>query len=235
PYYTVYSIDDKTIKSERVENYIHRILLNNDVKFINQNVRVEDHFYSDTEPSGLKSKTIKKIGDLGRRNGTFVHMIALFENNGDFVFNTDEEYKLDVWIDDNVKWTNLDKEKGPNAAVEDSISSTAKTFYTGITKGIIRVDIPKQKDEEELENLSEEKTIDITRAINGDIYFKLRKATPYVYDFKVPEDIEKEKFPSIYVEVEDTSELVRKIKLYFRVNDRNISSRILENNKKSKN
>ena len=57
----------------------------------------------------------------------------------------------------------------------------------------------------------------------------------YVYDFKVPEDIEKEKFPSICVDIEDYAELRRRIKLYFRVNDRNIGVRILENNKKSKN
>ncbi|MBQ3644721.1 MAG: hypothetical protein II961_09005 [Candidatus Riflebacteria bacterium] len=234
PYYTVYSIDDKTIKTEKEDNYIHKLLLNNDVEFINQNVRVEDHFYSDTNSDGTRTNTIQTVGELGRRNGTFVNMIALFENNGDFVFKTDEEYKLDVWIDDNVKWTNVEKDKkGGNSALS-SVSSTAKVFYTGITKGTVRIDIPKQKDEEELENLSEEKNIDITKAINGDIYFKLRRATPYKYDFKVPEDIEKERFPSISVYVEDTSELIRKIKLYFRVNDRNLEIRVLENNKKQK-
>lgn len=238
PYYTVYSIDDKTIKTEKEDNYIHKLLLNNDVEFINQNVRVEDHFYSDTNSDGTRTKVIQKIGELGRRNGTFVDMVALFENNGDFIFRTDEEYKLDVWIDDNVKWTNIDKEKNdknPSGLGLESISSTVRVFPTGVMKGTIRVDIPKQKDEEEKEDLSEEKTIEISHAINGDIHFKLRKATPYVYDFKVPEDIEKEKFPSICVDIEDYAELRRRIKLYFRVNDRNISTRILENNKKSKN
>ncbi|MBQ2591763.1 MAG: hypothetical protein II567_00600 [Candidatus Riflebacteria bacterium] len=234
PYYTIYSIDDKTIKTEKVDNYIRKLLLNNDLEFINQNVRVEDHFYSDTNSDGTRTNTIQRIGELGRRNGTFVDMIALFENNGNFVFKTDVEYKLDVFIDDNVKWTNLDKEKG-NGAELDSLSSTAKVYYTGISKGIIRLDIPNQKDEEEQENLSQEKNIEINRAINGDIHFKLRKATPYVYDFKVPRDIEKEKFPSISVDVEDYSELRRRIKLFFRVKDKNIGVRILENNKKSNN
>ena len=237
PYYTIYSIDGKTIKTEKEDNYIHKLLLNNDVEFINQNVRVEDHFYSDTNSDGSRTKVIQNVGELGRRNGTFVDMVALFENNGDFIFRTDEEYKLDVWIDDNVKWTNVDKEsnkKNPQGLGLETISDTAKVYSTGVAKGKIRIDIPKQKDEEEVEDLSEEKTIDINHAINGDIRFKLRKATPYVYEFKVPEDIEKEKFPSICVDIEDQAELRRRIKLYFRVNDRNIGIRILENNKKTK-
>ena len=238
PYYTIYSIDDKTIKSEKVDNYIRKLLVNKDVEFINQNVRVEDHFYSDTNSDGKRTKVIQKIGELGRRNGTFVDMVALFENNGDFIFRTGEEYQLDVWIDDNVKWTNIDREKNdknPSGLGLESISTTARVYTTGVAKGIIKVDIPKFKDEEEKESLSVEKTVDINHAINGDIRFKLRKATPYVYDFKVPEDIEKEKFPSICVDIEDYAELRRRIKLYFRVNDRNIGVRILENNKKSKN
>ncbi len=238
PYYTIYSIDDKTIKSEKVDNYIHKLLLNNDVEFINQNVRVEDYFYSDTNSDGSRSNVIHKIGELGSRNGTFVDMVALFENNGDFVFKTDEEYKLDVWIDDNVKWTNIDNDKKYNQNSDtglDSLSSTAKVYYTGIRKGKIRVDIPKQKgEEEEDESLSEEKSIDISQAINGDITFKLKKATPYVYDFKVPEDIEKEKFPSIEVDLEDYAELRRRIKLYFRVNDRNLEIRVLDKNERTK-
>ena len=236
PYYTIYSIDDKTIKTEKEDNYIHKLLLNNDVEFINQNVRVEDHFYSDTNSDGTRTNVIQKIGELGSRNGTFVDMVALFENNGDFIFRTDEEYKLDVWIDDNVKWTNVDYDKNSsNSLGIDSLSDTVRVFYTGVRKGTIRLDVPKRKEEEEEKNLSQEKNIEINRAINGDIYFKLRKATPYVYDFKVPEDIEKEKFPSICVDIEDYAELRRRIKLYFRVNDRNIGVRILENNKKSKN
>lgn len=236
PYYTIYSIDDKTIKTEQTDSYIHRLLVNNDVEFINQNVRVEDYFYSDTNSDGTKTSIIQHVGELGRRNGTFVDMVAMLENNGDFVFQTGEEYKLDVWLDDNVKWTNLDFDDNTmRISSIDSISDTVRVYYTGITKGIIRVDIPKQKGEEELENLSVERTVDTTRAINGDITFKLRKETPYVYDFKVPEDIEKHKFPSITVDVEDSSTLRRRIKLFFRVKDRNLPLRILENNKKDKN
>ena len=231
PYYTIFSIEDKNIRTEKdTNNYYHRMVLNNDLKFINQNVRVEDHFFSDTKTDG-SLPTFHGVGELGKRVGTFKKMVALFENNGNFVFQTGVEYKLDVWTDDNVKWTNMDKSDDPD--YPKSLKANAKVFYTGIDNGTIRLDIPSTS---EGENLSEEANIDVTKNINGDISFTLRDDTPRIRNFEVEEDIEKtKKFPFIDVKVEDCSGLERELKLYFRVGDRNIDSRVLENNKKSKN
>ncbi len=231
PYYTIYSIDDKNIKTEKNENnYVHRMVLNNDLKFINQNVRVEDHFYSDTRADGSIAK-VHGVGEIGKRNGTFKKMVAMFENSGSFVFQTGVEYKLDVWTDDNVKWSNMEKSDDPD--FPKFLVPNAKVYYTGIDNGIIRLDIPNT---DEGENLSEEKNIDVSHNVNGDISFTLRKDTPRIRNFEIEEDIEKtNQFPYIYVKVEDTSGLIRELKLYFRVGDKNIDSRILENNKKNKN
>ena len=231
PPYTVFSVDDKTIKTEteKENNYVYRTILNNDLEFINFNVRVEDYFCSDTNIDGSKTY-VHKPGLVGKRNGTFTKMVALWENSGEFYIKSNVEYKLDVWVDDNVKWCNVeDCLKWTQHKAE--VVSGANVFHTGVKSGVIRLDVPNDNDGE---SLSQEQKVDITKNINGDIYFTLKKSTPRVYDFTTPEEIEENHFPSISVELEDFSGLYRSLKLYFRVDDRNLNVRVLEEKKKKK-
>jgi hypothetical protein len=263
PYYTIYSIDDQNIKTATEKSYIDRLLLNKDVKFINENVRVEDYFASDKDEKGQPTFKIFKKGSFGKRRGTCSNMVALFENKGSFRFKTGVEYKLDVWTDDNVKWTNIEYEEGFDGGPEmhyEKVRNTgiiphsgttfkssdsanygdlsvqlmigkpklldkAKVFDTGIKKGIIKLNIPNES-----ENLNEEQNINISKHINGDIYFTLKDPTPPEYNLKTVEELEKKGFPSITVVAEDFAGLKRTLRLFFRVNDRNLDVKVLENN-----
>ena len=270
PYYTIYSIDDTSIKTKTEGSFIDRLLFNKDLDFINENVRVEDYYFSDTEEKGGPTynsggaRRGKFKGSFGRRHGTFSNMVAMFENTGTFRFKTGVEYKLDVWTDDNVKWTNVEYEdsinNGPemhyeyvkntglkpagNSSSNSSSKSEsesnddhiqlmvgkaklmdeAKVYETGIKAGIIKLDIPNGS-----ENLNEEQEIDITKHINGGIYFTLKDGTPNLYDLKTVKELESNGFPSISVAVEDYSGLKRQLRLFFRVNDRNLDVKVLEN------
>ena len=256
PYYTIYSVDDFSIKTATEKSYIDRLLFNKDVKFINENVRVEDYFFSDKAENGDPSYKVAKKGSFGKRRGTCSSMVAMFENKGSFRFNTDVEYKLDVWTDDNVKWTNIEYEKDLNGDPEmhyEKVRNTgiipykgepnygdlsvqlmfgkpklldrAKVFETGIQKGVIKLDIPNES-----ENLNEEQKINISKHINGDIYFTLKEATPSDKNLKTVEQLEQKGFPSITVVAEDFAGLKRTLRLFFRVNDRNVDVKVLENN-----
>ena len=95
----------------------------------------------------------------------------------------------------------------------------------GIKKGIIKLNIPNES-----ENLNEEQNINITKHINGDIYFTLKDPTPPEYNLKTVEQLEQKGFPSISVVAEDFAGLRRELRLFFRVNDRNLDVKVLENN-----
>ena len=264
PYYTIYSVDDSNIKTATEKSYIDRLLLNKDIKFINENVRVEDYFFSDKAKDGDPSYKIAGKGFFGKRRGTCSNMVAIFENKGTFKFRTGVEYKLDVWTDDNIKWSNIEypegfnggpemnREKVKNTGIikssgkkpieadkpkyEDNIDTQlmiakpklleyAKVYDTGIKNGVIKLNIPNNS-----ENLNEETNIDITKHINGDIYFTLKDSTPYQYDLKTVEELESKGFPSIIVTAEDFAGLKRELRLFFRVDDSNLDVKVLENN-----
>ena len=70
----------------------------------------------------------------------------------------------------------------------------------------------------------------ISKHINGDIYFTLKDPTPPEYNLKTVEQLEKKGFPSISVVAEDFAGLRRELRLFFRVNDRNLDVKVLENN-----
>ena len=249
PFYTLFSINDIDVTNSTKDTNIERLLQNKDLEFINKNTRVEDYFYSDKSKDG--NLTFKaENGELGKRLGTFKNMVALIENRGEFRFKTGVEYKLDVWTDDNVKWTNIDednkkqliinpetkngegranygatKDKDGNILFfEPDILKYAKVYHTGIKQGKIILSIPNSSDE----NLDEEKDIDITKAINGGIYFTLKDETVPKYDLVTVEELDENNFPSITVKVKDFAENSRELKLYFRVNDNNIEIRTLD-------
>jgi hypothetical protein len=262
PYYTIYSIGDESIKTKTEGSYVDRLLLNKDIKFINENVRVEDYYYSDTAEDGgatfsADSKSKKYKGSFGKKRGTCSDMVALFENTGSFRFKTGVEYKLDVWTDDNVKWTNIEypessdggpemhyekvKNTGLRSAKDPSKpEANAPTIqlmvgkpklldYARVFETGIKKGVIKLNIPNESENLGEEQKIDIKKHINGDIYFTLKDGTPKVYDLKTVEELEKNHFPSICVAVEDYSGLKRQLRLFFRVNDRSSEIKVLEN------
>ena len=258
PYFTVYSVDDESVKTKTENSYIDRLLFNKDVDFINENVRVEDYFYSDRDEKGAATYSSngnkqKYKGSFGKKRGTCSNMVALFENTGDFRFKTGVEYKLDVWTDDNVKWTNVEYPEsflggpeinkvyvkntgiiGKNPAVKDAheqyevgrakLIDKAKVYDTGIKKGNIKLRIPNGS-----ENLDEEETIDIKKHINGGIYFTLKEGTPAMYNLKTAEELDSNGFPSITVTAEDFAGLKRSLTLFLRVNDRSNDVKVLEN------
>ena len=262
PYYTIYSIDDESIKTKTENSYVDRLLFNKDLDFINENVRVEDYYYSDRAEDGgatfsanSKSKTFK--GSFGKRRGTCSNMVAMFENTGSFRFKTGVEYKLDVWTDDNVKWTNIEYEKSIDGGPEMHYEYVKNTGLRSATNPSLEdsnaphiqlmVGKPKLLDEAKVfetgikkgvikldipngsENMGEEVKIDVKKHINGGIYFTLKEGTPAKYNLKTLEELDANGFPSISVVAEDYSGLKRQLKLFFRVNNKNHDINILEN------
>ena len=143
-------------------------------------------------------------------------MAVLFENSGDFLFKTGVEYKLDVWTDDNVKWTNISS--GEDGA---KLLDKAKVYETGIKSGFIKLDLHN-------ENLNKEASIDPKKSINGDILFTLEDSTNLNHDIKTLEELEANGFPSVTVFAEDFSGMTRELKFFFRVNDKKLHLKILE-------
>ena len=242
PYFTIYSLGDKSIKTETETGYSNKLINNKDVDFINQNVRLEDYYFSDKEKDGSATYVSKK-GSFGKRRGTLANMVALYENNSAFVFRTGVEYRLDVWTDDNTKWTNIEYEKDLNGqpaiqrvrdkktgqeeySIKPTLLENAKVFDTGIKKGVIEVYVPGNSEFDH--GLFD---IDNKKHINGDLHFVLKDATVDKYNFEKVEELDENNFPYIAVKVEDFSGLTRELKLYLRVNDRNIDVKVLEGSK----
>ena len=148
PYYTIFAIDDESVKTKTEGSYINRLLLNKDMSFINENVRVEDYYYSDraedggtTFKSGSDSKKFK--GSFGKKRGTSANMVALFENTGSFRFKTGVEYKIDVWTDDNVKWTNIEYEEALDGGPEMHYEKVKHTGIIPVGNLPIEAETPK--------------------------------------------------------------------------------------------
>ena len=219
PYFTIYSIDDSNLKTNG--SLAERLLLNGDPKFIKENVRVEDYYFSDKDRDGINivndNNSILKNGSLGKSLGTFSKMAVLFENSGAFQFKTGVEYKLDVWTDDNVKWTNI----GSENAGEDNILERPKIYETGIKSGFIKLDLHDEK-------LNKEIKVDPKKSINGGILFTLEDSTNRNHDIKTVEELEANGFPSVTVYAEDFSGLTRELKLFLRVNDKKLNLKALD-------
>lgn len=240
PYYTIYSLD--RFDGEEGNSLVatsngSRLLFNKDLKFINKNVRLEDYDFSDTRSDG--SITYDFVNDeLGKRQGTLGNMAVMFENSGNFVFKAGVEYKLDVWTDDNVKWTNInaeDRDGTPRIQRDNmnrivgvnlpEILERPKVYETGIKEGFIKLVIP---DPEDRENLNQECEIDVTKSINGGISFTLKDSTDRVYNAKSISELDTRYFPYIHVSAKDFAGFKREIRLYFRVNDKNLNIRALD-------
>ena len=264
PYFTIFSIDDESIKTKVEGSYVDKLLFNKDIRFINENVRVEDYYFSDRAENGevsfnSDSKSKKHRCSFGKKRGTCSNMTALFENTGSFRFYTGVEYKLDVWTDDNVKWTNIEYPEsftgGPEMHYEEvrnpgvrmgnnpsspSPNASNVQLMVGKPKLLekakvfetgIKKGFIKLNVPDENENLNEEKKIDISKHINGGIHFTLKKGTPEKYGLKTVEELETNAFPSITVVAEDYAGLKRTLTLYFRVNNRSLDINVLENTK----
>ncbi|MBR4330006.1 MAG: hypothetical protein IKP71_09145, partial [Candidatus Riflebacteria bacterium] len=221
PYFTIYSIDDSNLTGKIKGSFADRLLFNADPKFIKENIRVEDYYFSDNDTDGINIITDNnfniKNGSLGKSLGTFSKMTALFENSRNFVFKSGVEYKLDVWTDDNVKWTNISSENSTEAKILDR----ARVYETGIKSGFIKLDFYN-------ENLNKEIKIDPKKSINGDILFTLENATNRNYNIKTVEELEANGFPSVTVFAEDYSGLTRELRLFLRVNDKNLHLKTLD-------
>ncbi len=225
PYFTIYSVDDSNLKKKTNGSFVDRLLLNGDPKFIKENVRVEDYYYSDNDTEGINilndNNSNIKNGSLGKSLGTFSKMAVLFENSGDFQFKTGVEYKLDVWTDDNVKWTNITSENNTEYAGETNLLERPIVYETGIKSGFIKLDFHN-------ENLNKEVNIDPQKSINGGIIFTLEDTTNRNHDIKTVEELEANGFPSVTVYAEDYSGLTRELKLFLRVNDKKLHLKTLD-------
>lgn len=228
PYYTILSLNDQSLGlgSDTLPLAVRKMLNNNDVNFINQNVRLEDYDISDTLPSGEVTYSYKN-DELGRKRGTMRNMVVLFENSSLFNIKEGVEYRLDVWTDDNVKWTNIKHPASDEEIVDltnPEVLDYAKVYETGIKEGVIRINIP----EYDGENLNQEKEIDISKSINGGMSFVLKERTPAIRNIDSVELAEKNNFPSITVSVKDFAGYNRELKLFFRVGDKKLNMRVLE-------
>ncbi len=220
PYFTIYSIDDSDLESKTNGSFVARLLFNADPQFIKENVRVEDYYFSDNNTEGIdifKDNTTEFVkGSFGRSLGTFSKMVALFDNSGDFQFKTGIEYKLDVWTDDNVKWTNISSD-----ITKDNLLDNPNVYETGIKSGFITLDLHNA-------NFNKKIEIDPKKSINGNILFTLEDTTIHNYDFKSAEELEANGFPSVTVYAEDYSGLTRELKLFLRVNDKKLHLKTLD-------
>ena len=235
PYYTIYSINGYEKETTELGGATAtKMLKHGDIKFINQNVRLEDYDFSDTDASGNVTYRYKN-DEYGKKLGTTASMTILFENSGSFVFKPDVEYQLDVWIDDNVKWTNINPANLEDPFIQHGadgeiigvnmpeVLEYAKVYATGIKEGVIRVNIPDER-----ENRSQEVDIDVNKGINGGIVFTLKDTTDSKRVFNSLAEIDEMKFPSIEVFVKDFAGYTRFLKMYFRVGDRNLNIRTLD-------
>ena len=181
-------------------------------------------FSKEPSPKGavlFSRETNIKTGSLGKSLGTFSKMAALFENSGNFQFKTGVEYKLDVWTDDNVKWTNISSNNNGEYLTEAKVLNRPRVYETGIKSGFIKLDFHN-------ENLSKEIKIDPKKSINGDILFTLEDTTNRNHDIKSVEELEANGFPSVTVYAEDFAGLTRELKLFLRVNDKKLYLKTLD-------
>jgi hypothetical protein len=193
-------------------------LINSTSSFVRKNVRLEDYLETDTAKN---NEVISSDINFGKRNGTGREMVAymLMDEAFSVRIQEDVEYTIDMWMDDNVKWSNVDR----NTVLDRVVS-----IPTGVVNASMRVCIPNQYP-------TYDKTIncDVKKAVNGDLKVVFREPTPNV-KVTSESDLIDGKFPFIEATAEDYSGLKRTIRVYLKINDENTSIRTLDRKHKGR-
>lgn len=228
PDFTIYKAEDKDMAAKNESLALEKLVLNKDIRFINENLRLEDYFYSDNAEDGKFSHSLRN-GSFGKRRGTLRNMVVLYENTGGFRFKKDVEYKVDVWTDDNVKWNNTRLDLDSRGEYKVFLLDYPVVYPTGLSSGTIIANFPNEYEPHKVV-----RKIDINKSINGDISFTFKDKTASIYDFESIEAFDEFEFPYIEVIAQDYEGWERRLKLYFRVDDRGTDVRPIESSKNKK-
>lgn len=182
------------------------------INFIREHFRLEDYHQSDTKPDGSPDTDPMTFG---ARNGTGGEVVALLDLPPNLAIQEDVEYKINVWVDDNVKWATIDA---------GSVLEKIIPVPTGVVSGELVVEIPNQ-----YPRASHRVPFDQQKSVNGNLTVVFREPTPNV-PIKGENDLIAAKFPFIDVRATDFAGLTRKIRLYLRVSNENPEIRVLERN-----
>lgn len=178
------------------------------LEFTKTHVRLEDYNQSDTRPDGSLENN---EGTFGARNGFGGEICALLTEP----LQEDVEYKISIWVDDNVKWATVDE---ANKVLEKIIA-----VPTGVVAGEVKVEVPNQ-----YPTASYRTALTKDKAVSEPLTVVFREPTP---DFKgEPSEkaLDSQKFPYIMATATDYAGLTRKIKLYVAVSNENPEIRVLE-------
>ncbi len=218
PYYKLLNLEasewanntDKSVMSQ---------LLGDDNSLINKTFRLEDHEHSDTDNNG-NAETINSDGEAGMRNGTWKNCVAFIDStvNPNIRIQEDVEYKLEIWTDDSVKWSNIPS-TFPTLNPEDN---RVIAVPTGIKTGEVVLNIPNQYPPVDNKVLS----FNQSKSIN-EYQVVFREPTAKV-TINGEDDLINNKFPYITIKVRDHADNERTIKLYFSVLNENADIRTLQ-------
>ena len=214
PYFRIVDIfpSDVMHPSEK-DLLINRFKMQPDPDFIKAHFRLEDFEKSDTKETDgspdLDPLTFGKRNSFGRR------VVALLELPGKkAMIQEDVEYLIDVWADDNIKWSTIDS----SGQRLDQIVG----IPTGVQNGEMTVEIPNQ-----LPRASYRVPFDNTESVNGKLRVVFREPTPDIGAADESELINK-RFPFIDVKAVDYAGLERSIRLYIRITNENPNIRVLD-------
>lgn len=194
-------------------------MLGDDYALINKTFRLEDHEHSDTTTSGAQ-ETTNNDGEAGMRNGTWKNCVAFIDStiSPNIRIQEDVEYKLEIWTDDSVKWSNVTS-SFPTTSPEDN---RVIAIPTGIKNGEVTLNIPNQYPPvvDKALSFNQNKSINEFKVV-------FREPTDKV-TINSEEDLINNKFPYVTIKACDHSGNERTIKLYFSVLDENASIRTLQ-------
>ena len=194
-------------------------LISGDKDLVSRTFRLEDQSYSDNDKNG-DPETINTDGEAGARNGTWKNCVAFIDStaNPNIKIQEDVEYKLDIWTDDSVKWSNVTS-SFPTSSPEDN---RVIPIPTGIKSGEVTLNIPNQYPA----IVDKVLPFNTNKSINE---FKVvfREPTAQV-TISSEDDLIANKFPYVTIKVYDYAENERTIKLYFSVLNENADIRTLQ-------
>lgn len=194
-------------------------MLGDDYALINKTFRLEDHEHSDTTTNG-DPETTNNDGEAGMRNGTWKNCVAFIDStiSPNIRIQEDVEYKLEIWTDDSVKWSNVTS-SFPTTSPEDN---RVIAIPTGIKSGEVTLNVPNQYPPivDKALSFNQNKSINEFKVV-------FREPTDKV-TINSEEDLINNKFPYVTIKACDHSGNERTIKLYFSVLDENTSIRTLQ-------
>ncbi len=185
-----------------------------DPEFIRKNFRLETYDQSDTRESDGSPEL--DIETFGRRNSFGRRAVAVLElPDSKAMIQEDVEYLIDVWADDNIKWSTIDS--------SGQRLDTVIAIPTGIQTGEINVEVPNQ-----LPRATYRVPLDSQESVNGRLRVVFREPTPPDVAGSDENELINRKFPFIDVRATDYAGLERSIRLYLRVTNENPNIRVID-------